>query len=90
MSETQEPKGPVERPVRPGTVLKVIAGKGMVDIDSDTDKISFGLIENIYLPTAPSTDGYGCQVDDESKRAAIEKMCFRIADAVRDYRKETA
>ena len=86
MSETQGPKGPVQRPVRPGTVLKVIAGMGMVDIDSGTDQISFGLIDGMYK-TGP---GYGCQVDDESKRAAIEKMCFRIADAVSDYRNETA
>lgn len=86
MSETQKPNGPVERPVRPGTVLRVIAGMGMVDIDSDTDQISFGLIDGMYK-TGP---GYGCQVDDEDKRAAIEKMCFRIADAVRDYRNETA
>ena len=78
----------VERRVRPATVLKVIAGMGMVDVDSDTDRISFGLIEGMYKVGTGA--GYGCQVDDESKRASIEKMCFRIADAVRDYRNETA
>jgi hypothetical protein len=87
MNQTNE-GGSVQagRAVRPGTVLRVIAGMGMVDIDSDTDQISFGLIENMYK----TGHGYGCQVDDEDKRAAIEKMCFRIAEAVRDYRNETA
>ena len=86
MAQDNEGGVRVERLVRPGTVLRVIAGMGMVDVDSDTDQISFGLIENMYK----SGHGYGCQVGDEDKRAAIEKMCFRIADAVRDYRTETA
>jgi hypothetical protein len=77
---------PVERPVRPGIVLRVVAGCGMVDVDSDTDEFSFGLIEGMYK----SGVGFGCQVGDESKREAVEKMCFRIAEALRDYRAETA
>jgi hypothetical protein len=34
--------------------------------------------------------GYGCQVDDEARRGAVEKMCFRIAEAMKDYLAETA
>jgi hypothetical protein len=86
MKPSNEGTVKVERQVRPGTVLKVIAGNGMVDIDSETDQISFGLIDGMYQ----TGDGFGLQIDDEAKREAIEKMCFRIADAVRDYRKETA
>jgi hypothetical protein len=86
MNENNEGWVRVGRRVRQGTVLRVIAGMGMVDIDSDTDQISFGLIEGMYK----TGHGYGCQVGDEDKRAAIEKMCFRIAEAVSDYRNETA
>ena len=81
----------VERRVRQPTVLKIVAGNGMVNIDSDTDRISFGWIEGMYREEGfEPKPGYGCQVDDESKRAAIEKMCFRIAAAMKDYLAETA
>jgi hypothetical protein len=82
----------LERQVRQATVLKIVAGNGMVDIDSDTDRISFGWVEGMYRDADGSEPkpGYGCQVDDEARRGAVEKMCFRIAEAMKDYLAETA
>ena len=68
--------------------LIVIVDQGMVNIDSDTEGISFGLIEKMYQ--GGITDGYGCQINDESRRGAIEALCFAITDAVKTYRQAIA
>jgi hypothetical protein len=67
--------------------LIVIAQQGMVDIDSETEQISFGLIEGMYQGGKP---GYGLQVGDEAKRPAIEALCFAITEAVKTYRQAIA
>lgn len=66
--------------------LIVIADQGMVNIDSETEQISFGVIEGMYK----TGDGYGCQIGDEAKRPAIEALCFAITDAVKTYRQAIA
>lgn len=58
----------------------------MVNVDSATEGINFGLIADMYT-TGP---GIGLQVDDESKREAIERLCTKIAEAVLEYRGKPA
>lgn len=70
--------------------LIVIADQGMVNIDSETEQISFGLIEGMYRVSGKPSDGVGCQVGDESRRPAIEALCFAITDAVKTYRQAIA
>ena len=56
---------------------------GMFNIDSEVDGIAFCLIEGMY--NTESGIGYGCQVNDETKRENIEKMCFDIYKTVKSY-----
>ena len=67
--------------------LIVIADQGMVNIDSETDQISFGLIEGMYRG---GSDGFGLQIDDEEKRPATEDLCFAIVKAIKTYRQAIA
>jgi len=55
----------------------------MIHISSDD--INYNMIECMYK----DGDGYGLQVNDESKREATKKMCDAIAVAVLEFgRKE--
>lgn len=62
--------------------LTIIYHNGMFNIDSEIDGIAFCLIEEMY--NTESGIGYGCQVNDETKREAIEKMCFAIYEAIKN------
>ena len=64
--------------------LTISYGCGMFNVDS-TD-IAFALIEDMYT----TGNGYGCQLEDETKRPAIEKMCFEIYKVIKAYQKEVS
>lgn len=61
--------------------LTVIQQDKMITIISDD--IHYSLILNMYK----TEDGYGLQVNDESKREATKKMCDAIAIAVIEFRR---
>ena len=66
--------------------LKVVSLDNMTNVDSDSEEFSFALIEGMYR----NGDGVGCQVNDETKRDAIERLGTKIAEAVKGYREATA
>lgn len=65
--------------------LKISYHDGMFNLESKD--ISFAIIEDMYM--TESGIGYGCQIEDETKRPEIEKMCFEIYKVIKTYRKET-
>lgn len=67
---------------KPTLHLQVTYYDGMVNIKSETEGFSFGLIEGMYL----NGDGVGCQVNDEAHRPKIETLCTAIAAALRAYK----
>lgn len=59
-----------------------------VDIETGTDDGGCGIYYSLMDGLYTTGHGYGCQVDDEARREAVERMCHRIADAVLEYVKE--
>jgi len=60
--------------------LRVTYASGMVNIGSDD--ISFGYIPGMYTG---GRAGMGLQIDRHIDRAACERMCVRIAEAVVEF-----
>lgn len=72
----------LERQVR----LSVHEVMGMCNIDSDEPVFEFAIIRGMYQ----TGDGYGCSVAEERLREPTERMCKKIADAVKEYWDATA